>query len=51
MGHLNFLGADPTDLQKLRERAELAAHWLSHAQWTDGWDHHAAGDDAKRKVR
>ena len=24
-----------------RERAERAAHWLSHAQWTDGWDSHA----------
>ncbi|KZS79116.1 5-(carboxyamino)imidazole ribonucleotide synthase [Mycobacterium kansasii] len=46
VGHLNFLGADGTDLQRLRERAELAAHWLSHAQWTDGWDPHAAGDDA-----
>lgn len=46
VGHLNFLGADGTDLQQLRERADLAAHWLSHAQWTDGWDPHAAGDDA-----
>ena len=34
---------------KLRERAEMAAHWLSHAEWTDGWDPHGrAGDDAKR---
>ncbi len=40
IGHLNFLGADPTELTKLRERAELAAHWLSHGQWTDGWDPH-----------
>ena len=37
VGHVNFVGAD---LDKLRERAELAAHWLSHAQWTDGWDPH-----------
>ncbi|MEZ0362119.1 5-(carboxyamino)imidazole ribonucleotide synthase [Mycobacterium sp. pUA109] len=40
IGHINLLGADPADLPKLRERAELAAHWLSHAQWTDGWDPH-----------
>ena len=26
--------------RSLRERAERAAHWLSHAQWTDGWDGH-----------
>jgi 5-(carboxyamino)imidazole ribonucleotide synthase len=38
VGHVNFVGAD---LDKLRERAELAAHWLSHAQWR-------AGDDAER---
>jgi 5-(carboxyamino)imidazole ribonucleotide synthase len=40
LGHINFLGSDPTELNKLRERAELAAHWLSHGQWTDGWDPH-----------
>jgi len=40
IGHINLLGADPTELTKLRERAELAAHWLSHGQWTDGWDPH-----------
>jgi 5-(carboxyamino)imidazole ribonucleotide synthase len=40
IGHINFLGADIADLPRLRERAELAAHWLSHAQWTDGWDPH-----------
>jgi 5-(carboxyamino)imidazole ribonucleotide synthase len=39
-GHINFLGTDMADLAKLRERAELAAHWLSHGQWTDGWDPH-----------
>jgi 5-(carboxyamino)imidazole ribonucleotide synthase len=37
IGHVNFLGRD---VGKLRERAERAAHWLSHAQWTDGWDPH-----------
>ncbi|OOK67358.1 AIR carboxylase family protein [Mycobacterium kansasii] len=42
VGHLNLLGTEGTDLQQLRDRAELAAHWLSHAQWTDGWDPHAA---------
>ncbi|AYE94572.1 5-(carboxyamino)imidazole ribonucleotide synthase [Mycobacterium paragordonae] len=43
VGHINFLGTDaagPQDLAELRERAELAAHWLSHGQWTDGWDPH-----------
>ncbi len=44
VGHINFLGSD---LAELRSRAELAAHWLSHGQWTDGWDPHA-GDDAER---
>nr|WP_082971304.1 5-(carboxyamino)imidazole ribonucleotide synthase [Mycobacterium sp. 852002-51971_SCH5477799-a] len=50
VGHINFVGSGPADQEsvgKLRERAELAAHWLSHAQWTDGWDPHA-GDDAER---
>jgi 5-(carboxyamino)imidazole ribonucleotide synthase len=50
IGHVNFPSTDIADLKnpaKLRERAELAAHWLSHGQWTDGWDPHA-GDDAKR---
>jgi 5-(carboxyamino)imidazole ribonucleotide synthase len=42
IGHLNFLGtdSDQENLTKLRERAELAAHWLSHGQWADGWDPH-----------
>jgi 5-(carboxyamino)imidazole ribonucleotide synthase len=40
IGHVNFLGAHLADSAKLRERAELAAHWLSHGQWTDGWDPH-----------
>jgi 5-(carboxyamino)imidazole ribonucleotide synthase len=50
IGHVNFLGsfdgADVARLASLRERAELAAHWLSHGQWLDGWDPHA-GDDAE----
>ncbi|MGO8770217.1 MAG: 5-(carboxyamino)imidazole ribonucleotide synthase [Mycobacterium sp.] len=40
VGHVNFLGTDVADVAALRERAELTAHWLSHAQWTDGWDPH-----------
>lgn len=40
VGHINFLGDDVADLPKLRERAELAAHWLAYGQWTDGWDPH-----------
>jgi 5-(carboxyamino)imidazole ribonucleotide synthase len=40
IGHINFLGADAAELANLRERAERAAHWLSHGQWTDGWDPH-----------
>ncbi|MDA4104094.1 phosphoribosylaminoimidazole carboxylase [Mycolicibacterium monacense DSM 44395] len=38
IGHVNLTGDDPA---VLRERAERAAHWLSHAEWTDGWDPHA----------
>jgi 5-(carboxyamino)imidazole ribonucleotide synthase len=37
IGHVNIVGED---VAKLRERATRAAHWLSHAQWTDGWDAH-----------
>ena len=40
IGHVNLLGADANDVANLRERAERAAHWLSHGQWTDGWDPH-----------
>ena len=47
VGHINFVGSDMADLATLCERAERAAHWLSHGQWTDGWDPHA-GDDAER---
>ena len=38
IGHVNVLG---DDIGSVRERAERAAHWLSHAQWR-------AGDDAER---
>jgi 5-(carboxyamino)imidazole ribonucleotide synthase len=46
VGHVNILGepgGSPDDEQyvaKLRERAGRAAHWLSNAEWTDGWDGH-----------
>ena len=40
VGHINFVGSHMADLAMLRERAELAAHWLSYGQWTDGWDPH-----------
>jgi 5-(carboxyamino)imidazole ribonucleotide synthase len=40
IGHINFLGWDRLDVAVLRERGERAAHWLSHGQWTDGWDPH-----------
>jgi 5-(carboxyamino)imidazole ribonucleotide synthase len=40
IGHINFLGGQRTELSALRARAELAAHWLSHGVWTDGWDPH-----------
>nr|WP_245721981.1 5-(carboxyamino)imidazole ribonucleotide synthase [Nocardia crassostreae] len=37
IGHINILG---DDLAETREKAERAAHWMSHAIWTDGWDPH-----------
>lgn len=40
IGHINLLGDASTDWAKLRERAEGAAHWLSHGEWSDGWDPH-----------
>ncbi|UGT58650.1 5-(carboxyamino)imidazole ribonucleotide synthase [Nocardia asteroides] len=39
IGHVNILGEDVTET---REKAERAAHWMSHAVWTDGWDPHGA---------
>ncbi len=47
IGHVNILGAvsgsldDDAYVADVRERATRAAHWLSHAEWTDGWDEHA----------
>ncbi|OLT80455.1 5-(carboxyamino)imidazole ribonucleotide synthase [Mycobacteroides chelonae] len=43
LGHVNIQGradgspSDPQYVAEVRERAERAAHWLSHAVWTDGW--------------
>ncbi|NNH70294.1 5-(carboxyamino)imidazole ribonucleotide synthase [Nocardia uniformis] len=37
IGHINILGED---VAVTREKAERAAHWMSHAIWTDGWDPH-----------
>jgi 5-(carboxyamino)imidazole ribonucleotide synthase len=37
IGHINILG---DDLATVRERAQRAAHWMSTAEWTDGWDPH-----------
>ncbi|MGW5315206.1 5-(carboxyamino)imidazole ribonucleotide synthase [Nocardia thailandica] len=39
IGHVNVLG---DDVAEVREKAERAAHWMSHAVWTDGWDPHGA---------
>ncbi|ORV49333.1 5-(carboxyamino)imidazole ribonucleotide synthase [Mycolicibacter engbaekii] len=40
IGHINLLGHDTKDSATLRERAESAAHWLSHGEWSDGWNPH-----------
>lgn len=37
IGHVNVLG---DDVAVVREKAERAAYWMSHAVWTDGWDPH-----------
>ncbi|MFI6363525.1 5-(carboxyamino)imidazole ribonucleotide synthase [Nocardia sp. NPDC050630] len=37
IGHVNVLG---DDVAVVREQAERAAYWMSHAIWTDGWDPH-----------
>lgn len=46
IGHVNVVGAadgsldDADYVAGVRERATRAAHWLSHAEWTDGWNEH-----------
>jgi 5-(carboxyamino)imidazole ribonucleotide synthase len=37
IGHVTMLGAT---MAAVRERAKLAAHWLSHGEWLDGYDIH-----------
>jgi 5-(carboxyamino)imidazole ribonucleotide synthase len=37
VGHVNVLGED---LAETRRIAAMAAHWLSHAEWADGYDIH-----------
>jgi 5-(carboxyamino)imidazole ribonucleotide synthase len=39
IGHVTMLGPSMADV---RERAKLAAHWLSHAEWLDGYDIHGS---------
>ncbi|MXP23144.1 5-(carboxyamino)imidazole ribonucleotide synthase [Gordonia sp. HNM0687] len=41
VGHVNIVGGEADTPATVRERAERAAHWMSHAEWTDGWDAHA----------
>lgn len=46
IGHVNVVGAATGSAENdayvadVRERAGRAAHWLSHGEWTDGWDPH-----------
>ena len=46
IGHVNILGTadgfidDDAYVADVRERAARAAHWLSHAEWPDGWSEH-----------
>ncbi|MCG5431637.1 5-(carboxyamino)imidazole ribonucleotide synthase [Mycobacterium sp. MYCO198283] len=45
IGHVNLLGepgrtVDDAYIADLRERAQRAAYFVSHAEWTDGWDPH-----------
>jgi 5-(carboxyamino)imidazole ribonucleotide synthase len=42
IGHVTMLGRSMADV---RERAKLAAHWLSHAEWLDGYDIHGSEND------
>lgn len=42
LGHVNLVGdrGDAEGVATLRGCANRAAHWLSHAQWTDDWNEH-----------
>ncbi|TWP48324.1 5-(carboxyamino)imidazole ribonucleotide synthase [Lentzea tibetensis] len=37
IGHVTFLGAE---MEAVRSRAKLSAHWLSTGEWLDGYDIH-----------
>ncbi|GAA0597383.1 5-(carboxyamino)imidazole ribonucleotide synthase [Kutzneria viridogrisea] len=37
VGHVTVLGEE---MDRVRARARLAAHWLSHGEWLDGYDIH-----------
>ncbi|MGW1680789.1 5-(carboxyamino)imidazole ribonucleotide synthase [Saccharopolyspora sp. NPDC002376] len=37
LGHITVLG---DRMEEVREQARLAAHWLSHAEWLDGYEIH-----------
>ncbi|MEJ2853752.1 MULTISPECIES: 5-(carboxyamino)imidazole ribonucleotide synthase [unclassified Saccharothrix] len=39
IGHVTLLGER---MEQVRERARLAAHWLSHGVWLDGYDIHGS---------
>ena len=41
IGHVNVVGRQGESMGSVRERAERAAQWMSHATWTDGWDVHS----------
>jgi 5-(carboxyamino)imidazole ribonucleotide synthase len=50
VGHVTALG---TDAAEVRRRAALAAHWLSTAEWADGWSTHlgaAVRDSVPKQV-
>lgn len=40
IGHVNVVGVPGEPADDVRERAERAAHWMSHGEWTDGWEIH-----------
>ncbi|WP_460864298.1 5-(carboxyamino)imidazole ribonucleotide synthase [Rhodococcus aerolatus] len=40
IGHVTVLG---DDVAAVGEQAQRAARWMSHAEWSDGWDPHGGG--------
>ncbi|WP_308190355.1 5-(carboxyamino)imidazole ribonucleotide synthase [Pseudonocardia sp. TRM90224] len=45
VGHVTALG---TDMAAVRDRAALAAEWMSRAVWADGWSAHTGGAGGTR---